>query len=67
MSGHVASKRRRKVKREMVKDEIRCCVDAFEDYVGITKRITRFTSNRYNRPTKIHSENPDISSHKMWN
>ncbi len=56
MSGHVASKRRRKVKREMVKDEIRCCVDAFEDYIGISERKTRFTSQKYNRPTNGYSE-----------
>ncbi|MFW9931546.1 MAG: hypothetical protein ACFFDR_02735 [Candidatus Thorarchaeota archaeon] len=56
MSGHASSKRRRKVKREMIKDEIRCCVDAFGDYIDIAERRNRFTSQKYNRPTKSHGE-----------
>ena len=61
MSGHVSSKRRRKVRREMVKDEIRCCVDAFEDYIGIAERRKRFTSQKYNRPTSEYGMN-----HNLW-
>ena len=52
MSGRVSSRRRRKVRREMMKNEIRCCVDDFEDIIHTTEARSNFSNEIYNRPTR---------------
>ena len=53
MSGRVSRRRQRKVRREMDKDEIRCCVSVFEEFIYSSIEKTRFINREYKRPTWI--------------
>ncbi|MDF1540696.1 MAG: hypothetical protein P1Q69_17495 [Candidatus Thorarchaeota archaeon] len=57
MSGRVSRRRQRKVKREMAKDEIRCCVNVFEEFIYSSSEKTRFIDREYKRPTWNHTPN----------
>jgi len=51
MSGRVSRRRTRKVRREMMKDEIRCCINVFEEFIYNSDRKAHFIDREYNRPT----------------
>ncbi|MHA1908556.1 MAG: hypothetical protein ACW98Y_14740 [Candidatus Thorarchaeota archaeon] len=55
MSGRVARRRKRKVKRQMMKDEVRCCISVFEEFIYNSDSKARFIEREYNRPTWDHT------------
>ena len=54
MSGRVSRRRKRKVRRQMMKDEVRCCISVFEEFIYNSDSKARFIEREYNRPTWDH-------------